>query len=111
MSSAIALTERERNLLLDSYRAHSDPTLRLRCQIILLLAAGYPWSLITAVLFCSSHTVARWQQPLAKGRVAALLDAPRGRPSPFAVLWIELAVAWILEKAPREFGLYRSPWC
>ena len=33
----------------------------LRWHILSLLADGHSWSLITAVLFCSSRTVARWQ--------------------------------------------------
>jgi putative transposase len=111
MSASIALTADERNALLDSYRAHADPAVRLRCHIILLLAAGYTWSLTTAVLFCSSQTVARWQKRFAKGRLDALLGRQRGRRSPFAARWVTLAVRWVLEKTPRAYGLYRSRWC
>lgn len=33
--------------------------MRLRAHIILLLAQGYSWALISAVLFCSTRTIAR----------------------------------------------------
>jgi hypothetical protein len=59
LSSTISLSHAERNTLLDHLRQSPDPHLRLRAHIILLLADGYTWALITAVLFCSSRTVAR----------------------------------------------------
>jgi putative transposase len=111
MPPSISLTPAERNALLDSYRAHPDPAVRLRCHIILLLAAGYRWALITAVLFCSSQTVARWQRRFARGRLDALLGQRRGRTPGFAARWVELAVRWVVQQTPRTFGLYRSRWC
>jgi transposase len=110
MSASITLTEAERNTLLDYYRAHPDPAVRLRCHIVLLLAAGYPWGTITAVLFTSSQTIARWQPRFATDRVAGLLGRPRGTPTRFAARWVGLTVAWVLEQTPRSFGLFRSRW-
>jgi transposase len=110
MPASISLSEDEHNTLLDYYRAHPDPAVRLRCHIILLLAGGHSWGTITVVLFCSSQTVARWQQRFAKGRVAGLLGRARGSPSAFAARWVTLAVTWVLEQTPRAFGLFRSRW-
>jgi len=110
MTASITLTEDERNALLDHYRADPDPALHLRAHIILLLAGGYPWATITAVLFCSSQTVARWQQRFADGRVEALLGKPRGRPRRLAASWAALVTGWVLDKTPRAFGLFRSRW-
>jgi putative transposase len=110
MPPSITLTDDERNDLLDHYRADPDPALRLRAHIILLLAQGHTWALITAVLFCSSQTVARWQRRFADGRVAGLLGQARGRPRRLAARWAALMLAWVLDKAPRAFGLHRSRW-
>ena len=110
MSSSISLTADERNTLLDHYRADPDPALRLRAHIILLLAEGYSWSLITAVLFYSTQTVARWQKRFVQDRIAGLFGKTRGRPSRWALSWITLVLTWVLEKTPRTFGLLRSRW-
>jgi transposase len=110
MSASISLTHRERNPLLDYYRAHPDPAVRLRAHIILLLAQGRSWALITAVLFTSSHTIVRWQQRFAEGRGEGLFGKQRGCPSPFAARWVTLAVTWVTEQTPRAFGLFRSRW-
>jgi putative transposase len=107
---SISLTDEERNDLLDLYRREPDPRVRLRAHIILLLAAGHTWALITDVLFTSTQTIDRWQKRFAEGRVGALLGDGRGRPSPFAAGWVALAVAWVLEATPRAFGLCRSRW-
>ena len=77
MSHSITLTADERATLLDYLRRSPDPALRSRAHIILLLADGLPWATLTAVLFCSSRTVARWQDRFRGGRVAALLGQPR----------------------------------
>jgi transposase len=72
---------------LDHYRRAADPAMRLRAQIILLLADGHSWSLITAVLFCSSRTVARWQARFLRGGVAALSGQARGAPLRCGRFW------------------------
>src|SRR5262245_61678400 len=110
MTASISLSASERNTLLDYYRAGHDPQLRLRAHLILLLADGYSWALIAAVLYCSSATIARWQQRFTDGRVPALLGAPRGRP-PLAAHWAALVVDWVGRLTPRAFGWLRSRWC
>lgn len=76
---SIALTRGQRNRLLDLYRKQPSPCVRLRAHIILLLADGYAWALICAVLFCSTATVARWKARFEAGGVEALLAEQRGR--------------------------------
>src|SRR5579859_2450882 len=81
MTASISLQGDERNTLLDYYRHHPDPALRLRAHIILLLADGFAWATIAAVLYCSSRTIARWQRRFHEGRVDALLGKTPGRTS------------------------------
>jgi putative transposase len=111
MSSTIALTSDQRNVLLDIYRSDPDPQLRLRAHILLLLAAGYTWAIITAVLFCSSRTVARWKQRFAQGGLEAVLGKPRGRQPRLGAAWVSVVVNWVSQWTPRAFGLWRSRWC
>jgi len=87
MDGSIVLGRSQRNRLLDLYRKDPSPCVRLRAHVILLLSEGHAWTLICAVLFCSSATVARWKQRFEDGGVAALLaerrqacDRARGRP-------------------------------
>jgi putative transposase len=107
----ITLTAADRATLLDYLRRSSNPDLRARAHIILLLAEGHTWSLITAVLFCSSRTVARWQQRFQHGGVPALLGQPRGAPTRLGPRWGDLVVAWVTGQRPRDFGFFRSRWC
>jgi len=111
MSHSITLTADERATLLDYLRRSPDPALRCRAHIILLLAEGLSWSLITTVLFCSSRTVARWQDRFRQGRVPALLGQPRGAPVRLGQRWTDLVVEWIERHRPRDFGFFRSRWC
>ena len=81
MDGSIALGRRERKALLEVCRGHPAPAVRKRAQIVLLLADGYAWSLIAAVLFCSTRTVDRWKRRYEQGGIDALVDDPRGRRS------------------------------
>ena len=107
---SIALAPDERKALLDYLRHSPDPQLRLRAHIILLLADGCTWSLITTVLYCSSRTVARWQDRFGQGRVPALLGLPRGPGPFFGARWAALALHWVTKHTPRAFGFLRSRW-
>jgi transposase len=107
---SITLTADERHTLLDYLRHHPDPPLRLRAHILLLLADGYPWALISAVLYCSSRTIARWKGRFEEGRVPALLGLPAGPPSRLSESWLALIVAWVTQQTPRAFGFFRSRW-
>jgi putative transposase len=111
MDGSIVLGRRQRNRLLDLYRKeHLSPAVRLRAHLILLLADRHPWSLICAVLFCSSATVARWKRRFEQGGVEALLQEQRGR-RPVLLGWAALLVRWVKRHTPRDFGYCRSRWC
>lgn len=111
MSASITLSTDERKTLLEHLRRAPNPELRLRAHIILLLAEGYAWATIAAVLFCSTRTIARWKERFEEGRSEALLGKPRGAPTRFADRWAQLAVGWVTASTPRAFGFLRSRWC
>lgn len=111
MKDCITLTADERATLLDYLRHAPQPELRLRAHIILLLADGFPWATLVAVLFCSSRTIARWADRFRAGRVAALLGHPRGAPPRLTAHWVALLVHWVTTLTPRAFGFFRSRWC
>jgi transposase len=106
----ISLTADERTALLDYLRHHPDPQLRLRAHILLLLADGYTWALISAVLYCSSRTIARWKSRFEEGRVGTVLGLPPGPPPRLGDSWRSLIVAWVTQQTPRVFGFFRSRW-
>ena len=111
MHSSISLTPDERNTLLDFYRAPcDDPAVRIRAHIILLLAQGYPWATIAAVLFCSTRTIDRWQKRFTRGRVPALFGQGYGRRPRLPQRFADLVVFWVTQLAPRTFGYLRSRW-
>ena len=76
--ASIQRTADDRNTLLGFYRRHPDPRARQRAHI-LLLADGYAWALIAAVLFTSPDTIARWKGRFEQGGAAAALGLPPGR--------------------------------
>jgi len=108
--SSIRLNAEDRNALLDHYRRHPDPQVRLRAHILLLLADGHAWATITAVLFTSPDTIARWQARFQRGGVAAVLGRPRGRPRSLAWAWAPVVLVWVLTRRPAAFGFARSRW-
>ena len=59
MTPSIVLQPTERQELLDLYRKHTDPEVRFRAHILLLLADGHSWQQVGAVLYCSSRTIDR----------------------------------------------------
>jgi transposase len=77
----------------------------------LLLADGYPWATVAAVLYCSTRTVARWKGRFEQGRLDALLGRPRGPRPRLGAGWAALVVRWVTEQTPRAFGFLRSRWC
>jgi transposase len=110
MICSIQLSRSERKTLLDYYRGAADPALRLRAHIILLLAEGYTWAMIAAVLFCSSRTIDRWQKRFCQQRLAGLVGANRGAPVRYGAYWVGLVADWFCQHLPTDFGFYRSRW-
>ena len=107
---SIALRPGQRKRLMAVYRKEPDPHARLRAHVILLLADGRAWSLIAAVLFCSTATIARWKRRFEQGGVEALLEEGRGRRSLLGG-WAVVLVTWVKTLTPRDFGYCRSRWC
>jgi transposase len=110
MSCSITLRPEQRNALLDLYRRSTDPEVSRRAHVLLLLAEGYAWATVVAVLFTSSSTMARWRQRFDEGGVEAVLGQPSGRRPVFSWRWVVAVVGWVTACSPRAFGLVRSRW-
>src|SRR5262249_19341914 len=108
--TSIRLTAEDRITLLGRYRRDPDPQVRLRAHILLLLADGYAWAAIAAVLFTSPDTIARWKGRFLRGGVGEVLGRPRGRQRSAAWAWVAVVVAWVLAQRPSQFGFARSRW-
>src|SRR5688500_1014085 len=101
MDGSIVLGSSQRKRLLAVYRKESvSPQVRLRAHIVLLLSEGRAWSLIAAVLFCSTATIARWKARFEHGGVDALLEEHRGRAATLLVDWALVLVAWVKTLSP-----------
>jgi putative transposase len=110
MNSTIVLAAQELKTLLDLYRHAQDPQLSRRAHILLLLAEGYTWATIAAVLFVSTSTIARWQQRFRDAGLDGLVgQRPGHRPGWFSYAAV-LVVRWVCESTPRSWGLLRSRW-
>ena len=110
MDGSIVLGPGQRKRLLAVYRKEPDPQVRLRAHVILLLSEGHAWSLVAAVLFCSTATIARWKRRFEAGGVEALLGERRGRRATRLVGWAMVLVQWVTTLTPRDFGYCRSRW-
>jgi putative transposase len=106
VSTSISLSPTQRNTLLRHYRRAGPPEHRLRAHILLLLADGWAWATIASLLYTSPSTIARWQARFRSGG----LDAVFGRRRPACPWWVALAVRWVLQLAPADFGFARSRW-
>jgi putative transposase len=95
------------------YRKGTDPRLRLRAHILLLLAAGQSWLTISVMLFCSTATISRWKKRFEHGGIEAVLSPAivPGRPAVFWAGWAAVLVAWVKQRCPLNFGYVRSRWC
>jgi transposase len=109
MSPAFSLRTTQRSTLLRDHRRHPDPQARLRAHILLLLADGYTWATIAAMLFTSSSTIARCKKQFEAGGVEAL----RGRQRGSLTRWSPEADAILrdaLEHFPDELGFLAVNW-
>ncbi len=106
----LSLMTQRHDELLRLYRKDPDPELRFRAHIILLLAGGYAWDTIEAMLFCSSRTVDRWLKRFQAEGVTGLTGRKRGRPFRLGLGWVAVLVTWVTTKTPRDFGFLRSRW-
>jgi len=110
MEGSISMKSGERKTLLEHYRKSTDPAVRLRAHILLLLADGYSWRGIETMLFTSARTISVWKRRFERQGIDAVLGEPRGRPTIFLVWWMTLVVRWVTKKTPRDFGFLRSRW-
>ena len=110
MDGSIRLRAEERKTLLQRLRRGTDPEQRLRAHVLLLLADGWPWTVIAAVLFTSSSTINRWRRRFLEGGLADVLDGPRLRRSRWHSWWIASVVRWVTTLSPTDFGFCRSRW-
>jgi hypothetical protein len=92
----IHLTPTDRQTLLDLYHRTTEPGVRLRAHILLLLEAGYPWATVSGVLFCSLDTISRWKRRFEAEGVNSVLGRPRGRRRSGVHAWASLVVRWVL---------------
>jgi len=106
----LSLTPKQHDELLTIYRKDSDPELRFRAHILLLLGADYRWETIAALLFCSSRTIDRWLKRFQAEGVAGLTGRKRGRPFRVDLGWVAVLVAWVTTRLPDDFGFWRSRW-
>lgn len=107
MDGSIRLRPGERKTALHVVRRGTDPGHRLRAHMLLLLDDGHPWALIVAVLFTSTSTINRWRKRYRDGGLDAVLSRqPRSRFS----WWLVLALRWVTECSPPDFGFVRSRW-
>ncbi len=110
MESSISLRSHQRKSLLLQVRRSSHPQQRLRAHILLLLAEGYTWNLIAAVLFTSSSTIHRWQRRFQKEGLAAVQPAAPPGHARWASWWVALVIQWVTWESPLDYGFLRSRW-
>jgi putative transposase len=111
MKRSIDLSREQRTALLVRYRNDSDPEVRFRSHILLLLADGHTWATVATLLFCSSRAIDRWVKRFHAEGVQGVAGHKPGRPFRLAADWVAVVVGWVTTKVPRDFGFLRSRWC
>src|SRR4051794_2483023 len=96
MPPPFSVTQGQRELLLRTYRKDPDPEVRFRAHIILLLAEGYTWERISAVLFCSSRTIDRWRRRFEGAGIEGLTGYRRGRPFRTRTGWAAIVLVLVV---------------
>jgi transposase len=110
MDGSIRLSATDRKSALREFRTTTDPALRLRLHIVLLLDDGHCWATIAAVLFTSAHTINRWRRRFHAGGLAAVRGSRHSGRRRWESLWVALVVRWVTLRGPTEFGFVRSRW-
>ncbi len=110
MDGSIRLSAADRKSALRELRSTTDPALRLRLHIVLLLDDEHTWATIAAVLFTSTHTINRWRRRFQKGGLVAILGHRRLGRRRWDAFWVALVVRWVTLRGPTEFGFVRSRW-
>jgi transposase len=104
MPTALDLSEAERAELQGwSRRRKTAQALALRARIVLRAAAGLSNTAIAAELGVAKHTVGKWRERFAKGRLEGLRDEPRsGAPRTVGDERIADLLVRTLEAAPED---------
>jgi putative transposase len=110
MDGSIHLRDQERKALLTAIRKGKNPDVRLRAHVILLMADGWSWNLIVAVLFTSTSTINRWRERFLQVGLPGILGSAQASRSPWSGWWIALVVGWVTMRTPIDFGFVRSRW-
>ena len=111
MKRSLDLTSEQRTALLDLDRGCPDPDVRFRSHILLLLSDGQTWATVSTLRYCSSRTIDRWVKRFHAEGVEAAAGHRPGRRARLDSSWLKLAVEWVTQKAPRDFGFLRGRWC
>jgi transposase len=74
------------------------------------MADGHSWSRIQTMLYTSPRTISRWKKRFEQDGVELVQGADRGRPAVLVTWWVTVVIQWVLQKTPRDFGLFRSRW-
>ena len=110
MTRSVTLDARQRQALLDRYRKDPNPEVRFRAHILLLLADGRTWEEVGAWLFCSSRTIDRWVKRFHEEGVEGVAGHKPGRRFRFDPACMAVALYWVINKLPTDFGFLRSRW-
>lgn len=105
MEGYLQLSARERKVCLSTYRA---ARLARRALVLLLLAEGRSYRDIEAAMFASPSLVAAVKRDFRVGGVDRVLGR---EPTPCVVAsWLILAVRFLINHTPQDFGFFRSRW-
>ena len=111
MNRGLDLTSERRTALLDLYRGCPDPDVRSRSHMLLLLGDGQTWATVSTLLYRSSRAIDRWVKRFHTEGVEAVAGHRPGRRARLDSSWLKLAVGWVTQEAPRDFGFLRGRWC
>lgn len=104
MVGIVALTERERKVVLAEYRRRGSR----RAHALLLLDAGRSYREIAAWLFASFDFIAGVVRRFREGGVTAALGIEDEEP--MIPGWLVHVAIWLEHFTPRDFGYFRTRW-
>lgn len=105
MDGHVRLSAKERKTCLRMYRSARPAR---RALILVLLAEGRSYREVAHATLASPWLIAAVKRDFAAGGVAEVLgQAPAACPVAY---WLIVVTRWLLDKAPRDFGFFRSRW-
>jgi transposase len=107
MDGSIQLSARDRKTLFQVMHTDGRRRRQQHAHILLLLHDRVPWRDIVALLYTSSRTINRCRRRFLAVGIASVTGSAPAASAPFWVAWM---VAWVLERAPADFGFVRSRW-